>query len=327
MPRSSPPSRVCKRCATRVNAVAIIPEMTATEISSINAAKNNVNYEISTVNSKISSLQTQKSLNQNSISAAENSLTTAQNNLRVAETQLALKKAGYTNEQIKSQESAVKQAEANLKSQNAQIQFAQSSLSGSSAELAKNYLRSPIEGVVTEVNAKVGEIISMSSPAVKIISKAKFQIETDVPEADIAKIKAGDKATLDLDALGSDLKLNATVMMIDPAEKMLEGVPTYKVTLEFDENDERIRSGMTANLDILTAKAENAIYIPRRAVISESGKKFVQKYTNKEELKYEKFEIETGLSGSNGEIEILKGLTEGEEIIVFIEKTNGDLLN
>lgn len=301
-------------------AVAIIPEMTATEITNLNAAKNNINYEISTINSKISSIQTQKSLNQNSISAAENSLTTAQNNLRVAETQLALKKAGYTNEQIKAQESAVKQAEANLKAQNAQIQFAQSSLASSSAELAKNYLRSPIEGVVTEVNAKVGEIIGMSSPAVKIISKAKFQIETDIPEADIAKIKVGDKATLDLDALGSDIKLNATVLKIDPAEIMIEGVPTYKVTLQFDENDGRVKSGMTANLDILTAKADNALYVPRRAVISEAGKKFVQKYTNKEKLEYAKFEIEIGLSGSDGEMEVLSGLKEGEEIIVYIEQ-------
>ena len=46
--------------------------------------------------------------------------------------------------------------------------------------------------------------------------------------------------------------ISTEVIKIDPAATIIDGVPTYKVTLKFVDQDERIRSGMTANLDILT---------------------------------------------------------------------------
>jgi len=303
-----------------VYAVPVLPELTATEITSLTSAKNNINYEITVINSKIQAIQTQKITNNNAITTSQNSLTTAQNNLRAAETQLLLKKAGYTREQLQAQEAVVQQAEANVKAQDAQIRYAQSSLQSSSSELAKNFLRSPINGVVTEVSAKVGEIAPMNTTIVKIMSAAKFEIEANVPEADIAKIKLNDTAELDLDAYGSDEIFNATVTKIDPAEKILDGVPTYKVTLQFDQEDVRIKSGMTANMDISTARAENVLYIPKRAVISENGKKFVQQIKNLKNGEFDKIEVETGISGSNGEIEIKNGLNENQEIVVYIEK-------
>ncbi len=95
---------------------------------------------------------------------------------------------------------------------------------------------------------------------------------------------------------------------------MIEGVPTYKVTLYFNDRDERVRSGMTANLDILTERREGVFRIPSRAVTTKDGKKIVRvpDISGLREVV-----VETGLRGSDGSIEIVSGLSEGDEVVTF----------
>jgi multidrug efflux pump subunit AcrA (membrane-fusion protein) len=134
-----------------------------------------------------------------------------------------------------------------------------------------------------------------------------------VPEADIAKIKIGDSAKVTLDAYGSDTYFPARVTKIDPAETMVEGVATYKAILQFAENDQRIRSGMTANMDIETAKKEGVLVVPQRAVIRKiDGSYRVQIF--KDEQTSEERTVAVGLRGSDGNIEVVSGLSEGEKI-------------
>lgn len=97
---------------------------------------------------------------------------------------------------------------------------------------------------------------------------------------------------------------------------MIEGVPTYKVTLQFDEKDERIKSGMTANLDITTNRHDNAISVSQRAIITKNNEKFVrvlEGQTIKEKP------VKVGIKGSDGNIEITEGLIEGEKVVDFIQ--------
>ena len=181
--------------------------------------------------------------------AADEKLKTAESNFSLANQELILKKAGATNEEITAQEAQVEKAEANVLNYQAQ--------------LSKTILRSPIKGIVTKQDAKVGEIVSANATVVSVISTAKFEIEANVAEADIAKVKVGNSAKVTLDAYGEDVIFEAKVVEIDPAETIIEGVATYKTTLQFINEDERIKSGMTANIDILTDKRENAIVIPQ----------------------------------------------------------------
>jgi HlyD family secretion protein len=146
------------------------------------------------------------------------------------------------------------------------------------------------------------------------MSDVKFEIEANIPEADIAKIKISNPAKITLDAYGSNVFFEAKVVKIDPAETIIEGVATYKTTLQFSGNDERVKSGMTANIDILTAKAENVIAIPQRAVAQkENGDKIVK--ILKDDGVVEERKVTTGLKGSDGNIEITEGIQEGEKII------------
>lgn len=211
--------------------------------------------------------------------------------------ELNLKLAGATKEQITAKEAQVKQAEANVQLIEAQIQ--------------KTVLKSPLNGIVTKQNAKVGEIIAANAPVAAVISEGNFEIEANVPEVDIAKVKMGDTAKITLDAYGSEVLFEARVVSVDPAETVIEGVSTYKVTLEFTKEDERLKSGMTANTDIVTGVHENVLVIPQRAVIGKNSEKFVNIVVGN---KAEEREVTVGLRGSDGNIEITSGLNEGDKI-------------
>lgn len=103
------------------------------------------------------------------------------------------------------------------------------------------------------------------------------------------------------------------VVSIDPAEKIIEGVVYYEVTIDFEGKlPEGIKPGMTADIEITSASKENILVIPEEAIKKEDGKNFVKVYKNG---KIEKREIKVGLKG-DGKVEVVSGLKEGEKIIL-----------
>lgn len=238
------------------------------------------------------------------VTTAEEKLKTAESALLLAKNELALKQSGSSSEQITSQEAVVEQARA--------------SVLGYKAQLAKTYITSPIKGIVTKIDAKVGQIVTAGSPVISIISEKSFQIETNIPEADIAKIKIGNQAKVTLDAYGDSIIFEASAIKIDPAETVVEGVSTYKVTLEFSKDYPEVRSGMTANIDILTAQKEGVVAVPSRVIIEKNGNKFVE-ILNEDESTTERT-VKTGLKGTDGNVEIIEGISEGDKIIIPVKK-------
>lgn len=180
-------------------------------------------------------------------------------------------------------------------------------------ELRKHRIYAPIGGVLTRVDAKEGEFSSIGSTPFSLSSDASFEMEANVPEADIAKIKLNDTAKITLDAYGSDVLFEGRVIAIDPAETIIDNVPTYKVTLHFLKNDPRIKSGMTANIDVATAKKENVLVVPVRTIETKDGKKFVTLVN--EDTSTKEVEVSIGLRGSDGQMEIVSGVSEGAIIL------------
>lgn len=185
---------------------------------------------------------------------------------------------------------------------------------GARGELAKYRITSPIAGVVTKADIKEGEASAIGKTIFSIISDTSFEIEAYVPEADIAKIKIADTARVTLDAYGSDVPFPGKVTAIDPAETIIDNVPTYKTTLHFTENDPRIKSGMTANIDIATASRGNVLFAPERSIITRDGVKFIRAVLA--DGTTTDTGVTVGLKGSDGSIEILSGVAEGTTIIM-----------
>lgn len=178
-------------------------------------------------------------------------------------------------------------------------------------------ITAPISGIITDVQAKVGETISQGTPVVSLISSEQFQIEANLPESDIAKIQLNADADITLDAYGSDEVFKARVVSIDPAETLVEGVATYKTVLQFIENDDRIKSGMTADITIQGDRREGVIAVPQRSVITRDGNKYIQVMEDDEVVEKT---VKTGLRGTDGNIEITEGVSEGDQIVVFTEE-------
>lgn len=237
------------------------------------------------------------------INTAIDSVTAQQKTIASAKSALTLERAGTTAEDIDYQEAQVEQARAKVDSLEAQM--------------ARTRLVTPISGVVAARMVERGEYAGAGTEAFTVISSSRFKVESNIPEADIAKIKEGDKAEVTLDAYTSDDKFAAGVTKIDPAETVIEGVSTYKITLIFKERDERIKPGMTANIEIETDRREGALFVPLRAVIKEDGTSYVRIKPRSEKLEPEKRKVGVGLRGSDGKAEVISGLEEGEKVIVF----------
>lgn len=284
-----------QRVKDALYAIPVIADLTTAEKTNLSTEKTNINTQITGVSTVEQALNVQRATNTSAISTAEASLADVEDTL-------AIKRAGTVPEQIAAQEANVKSAAANVQNY--------------SALLAKTIIKSPINGVVTKQEAKVGEITTAGVVVVAVISESRFEMEANIPEADIAKIKIGDTAAVTLDAYGNDASFPAKVVKIDPGETIIEGVATYKTTFEFMKEDGRIKSGMTANIDILTATAKNVINVPQRAVYTKDGEKYVRIV---EGQGYNEVKVKTGLRGTDGAIEILEGVSEGDKVVTLVK--------
>lgn len=274
--------------------------LTSTTLASykynVNLGRTNVNSSITSINNKQQAILAQKATNKSNI-------TNAQNVLKAAQDQLNLKLAGSTPQDIASQE--------------AQVRYAQANADSYAAQLSKTVIYSPLVGVVTKQDAKVGEIINANTPLISVMSATQFEIEANIPEADIAKVKIGDSASVTLDTYGNGVIFSAKVVKIDPAETMIDGVATYKTSFQFSQDDERIKSGMTANIDILTAEKKGVLVVPQRAVITRDNEQFVQFDLGNNKIEERK--VVVGLKGVDGNLEVVSGLNEGDRIVNFGE--------
>ena len=230
------------------------------------------------------------------LNAAIDSVTAAQTELSTAQSNYDLKLAGNSSQSIAAQAAKVAQAQ---------------------AQLDEDTITSPIDGIVTQEDPNVGEFAAAGQSGFSV-QNSGFKVEAFVPEADIAKVAVGDLASSTLDAYGSYVDFPAKVTMIDPAETVLEGVPTYKVTLQFVSPDARIRSGMTANLEILTHEAAGVLEIPYRA-IAVTATSTTARLVSKDGKSYKAVLIVTGLKGSDGTIEVVSGLNPGDKVVTYVK--------
>ncbi|PIR72348.1 MAG: hypothetical protein COU42_01650 [Candidatus Nealsonbacteria bacterium CG10_big_fil_rev_8_21_14_0_10_36_24] len=179
-------------------------------------------------------------------------------------------------------------------------------------QIQEAILKNPGDGQITKINKREGEIVQPTDFVISFLPSAPFQIEVDIYEEDIVNVKIGDPVRITLAAFPDEV-LEGKVVLIDPAEKLIEGVVYYKVTIDFKEAKESIKPGMTADIVIESAKKDNVLVIPKRTIEKINGKKIVKVFKNGN---VKEREIEIGLEGSNDLVEVISGLKEGEEVVI-----------
>jgi len=284
--------------------------------------KTNVRTEQSNTTTSINSVQT----NNQTFKNTQISLNTALNNkdLNISNSQSSVDSALGAYNLAKAQLDLKKAMPrpVDIAYYQAQVNQAKAGLDLALTNLDDYIIRAPTDGLITFVNYDVGEQIgfgvtgssSAAKPVISMLGKGDFEIKVDVPESDIIKLKIGDKAEITLDAYGDEVKFTGEVVAIDIAETVIQDVVYYKVTVTLDKTDKEIKSGMTANIDIITAEIMDALFVPTRAVKETlAGQTYVEVLKNGQP---EQVNVQSGLKGDDG-IEIVSGLNEGQEVITY----------
>jgi HlyD family secretion protein len=178
-------------------------------------------------------------------------------------------------------------------------------------------LVSPIDGVVIGRAVNSGENVVMNGSVVTVAKQNDLIIFSNVPESDIAKLSVGQKADITLDAFGDSEIFSGTVASIDPASTVIQDVVYYRIKLSLDNLQEKIKAGMTANIDVRTAERNNILMIPTRAVQFEGKQATTEVLTDVVKNVTEKRNITVGLSGDDGLVEVMSGVKEGEKVVTF----------
>jgi len=195
----------------------------------------------------------------------------------------------------------------------ARVEAARATVANLQYQRAKTSLTSPINGVVSKQDAKPGQAVTAGVQLVTVISP-DYIIETYVPEVSIAGIRLGNIARVTLDAYGDTQVFEAKVDQLDPAETTKDGVSTYKVKLAFTSRDERVRSGMTANVQIETLRKSGTTLIQERSILKEEGASYV--YILDENNNKKKISITVGERDSKGNVELLGGLEANARVVL-----------
>ncbi|MGB0756872.1 MAG: efflux RND transporter periplasmic adaptor subunit [Patescibacteria group bacterium] len=292
--------------------------------SEVDADQATIQSDHATLSTSISSLQTSEVTwegKKTAVTTAENALATflasrttqlnqAQGavNSAVAEVSLVQAELTQLTSPARSEDIAL---------QRARVSQAQAGLERARADLDKATLAAPIDGTVTDIFYEPGENTSLSDPVMNMIGQSGLEIEVDIPESDIAKIRVGEKADITLDAFGDEVVFPGHVIFVDPAETVIQDVVYYKVTVAFDNTEViGVKPGMTANIDIVTAELSDVIAVPSRAVKGRNGSKYVEVLQGEQVIQKE---VTTGLRGDGGLIEVVSGLSGGEDVITFVE--------
>jgi len=170
---------------------------------------------------------------------------------------------------VAGRQAAVKIARAQLDNANAQVQQRLAALEQSRVDLEHTVIRSPVDGVVIERSVDIGQTVAASLQAPKLFVIARdlrdMQVETDVDEADIGRIRVGQKATFTVDAF-SGQEFNGQVLQIRKAPHEVQNVVTYTVLVSAANPDLRLLPGMTANVDIVVDQRPAVLKIPNAAL-------------------------------------------------------------
>lgn len=215
----------------------------------------------------------------------------------------------------KAQEEQVDAQKSLIGSQEDQVKAAWDNVAAKKALLDQATLRANFSGTVAQTNFDEGEVASAGTPVLTVINNQAYEIEALATELDIKNIKVrttGYAKTLENQGKNYPIK----VTEIDQVETNTNGIPAYKIKLEISDST-GLRSGMAASVNLEMAKKDNVLLVPKDSIFQDGNEKYV--WVGSDE-KREKRQVETGIYGSDGMVEIVSGLIEGDNILVLNNK-------
>lgn len=227
----------------------------------------------------------------------------------------SIKKENINLNDKKAQQEQVDAQKALVSSQEAQVAAAQAGVAAARSQLDKAVIRAPYSGMVANQNIQEGEIAAIGTPILTLVNDGSFEIDANVSELDVQKIKIGQEAKISLLENPGE-KYLARISEVDPAQTDVNGVSNYHVVLQFASAPSSLRSGMSADISVIAGDKNNVLVVPKSAVFQENNRQFV--YVANGNAR-EKKEVETGIYGAD-QVEIISGISEGDNILVLTSK-------
>ncbi len=239
-------------------------------------------------------------------STRASTLASAESTIKQREAELALKKA-----EARPSDVQAKQAE---------VLRAQGVLQSALGAYENTVIRAPADGTVTKVAVKIGELAKSLEPVIVIQDVSGLYVEANINESNITTVQTGQPVVFTIDAFGSERTFKGSVVQVDLAPTIKDGIVNYTIKASIDEEDPLIKSGMNANLIVTTGTKENVLVVPGASLEKRDGKTFTKKITNEKKKKYTEVEVTTGSTGDGNMIEILSGLVVGDKVAIIEKK-------
>ena len=290
--------------------------------ASLDSDKSIINAALSNENSGITLIKSSRQALTDALTAATNALTnsklsattqinSAQNQINSAKASLQQAIANLTQQKAKAQPADIDAAKAQLLSAQGTVEAAQTTLDNT-------VLKAPSDGTITQIDTKVGQQATAMQEVFILQNINSLHAEAYVSESNVASLKIGQSVDYTFDALGPDQHYSGKIMTINPASTVISGVVNYLVKADLP-NIPEIKPGMTVNMTVLVATRDNALTVLNSAIINQNGEQIVRVIDNPTTKTYHEQKVETGLQADGGLVEILSGLSEGQEIVIQIK--------
>jgi len=210
-------------------------------------------------------------------------------------------------------QSLIEKAEADHKAAEARLHVAEADASRVKALLGYTKIRAPYDGVVTVRNVHTGWLVqpglgSGGKPLLNVAQTRVMRIFVDVPEPD-ALIPDGGEAQVRVPSFPSEIRkgvVTRTSFMLDAGSR------TLRTEVDLPNEDGKLRPGMYAYAKLKVAERQDALSLPKAALLTEGGKTYC--YTIESDDVLAKTQIETGIRAGD-DVEIVSGLSGDERVI------------
>lgn len=260
---------------------------------------------------------------QRDVARAETDVAQAKNALELARINLDRKQAGVRESVMPALE--LDAARHDLTAKTVAVRASQVALGAALDRVRYTKIFSPIDGTVIQRNIQPGEVVTPGivstfdgKALLTVADLSGMVVKVDLNQIDVAKVRAGQSATLTLDALPGKT-YEASLTKIAPASVKPPGkdLEVFPVEAQLTQVDGLIKPGMTADVRIHLDAKPNVLFLSLEAIRKENGKSFVTRVKSdpKSGQQTEKIEVTLG-ARSDREVEITSGIEENDQILI-----------
>lgn len=267
----------------------------------------------------LNAVSTTRVKNDTSLASAQSAITKAQQDLSSAEERARTSVVTSQNALESARATLAKTSAASksydIASAYANVLAAQASMEKAQNDLSSALLRAPAAGTVTAIGGQAGEFVAgggTNNPFVTIANLTSLALHGTVGEADVAKLRLGQVATITVDAIGTGTRLTGKLTVIDPAATIQQGVPVYGVDVALDVPSAQVRPGMSGTASVIIVSRTNVLTVPNLAVRTIGGRRGVQVLKDGQP---QDAEVTLGISNETV-TEIVSGLQEGDLVVL-----------